>query len=381
MKPSVFPPDVILDCISDGVYVCDRDRRIVYWSASAERITGWRAQEVLGRTCLDDVLNHVDKDGRRLCGKEHCPLHRSMVTGDTTRVPVIVYATGRDKRRIPMEVVTAPIRDAEGRIAGGVEMFRDLTATLVDLKRARKIQGRLLETSLPEDPRLRVTALYRPFDIVGGDFYFLRRLDADRTGVFLADMEGHGIAAAMYTMQLSMLCERHAQRLERPGEFAAAVNDDLSSIFGNDVSFAAAVCGVVNAADGGVRLAWAGGPPVLVARADGNLETVAGSGMPLGFMQDLTYAEGTLSLGPGDALLLFSDGAFEIHDAVSALLGVDGLVRVLRGLGYPHAALDFRALEEKLLEFSNAIRLPDDLTVIELRRCGDGAPPSQPPGE
>lgn len=381
MPDLVFPPEVILDAISDGVYVCDRDRRIVYWSPSAERITGWRASDVLGRACLEDVLNHVDKDGRRLCGKEHCPLHRAMVTGATTRVPVIVYATGRDKRRIPMEVVTAPIRDADGRIVGGVEMFRDMSASLLDLKRARKIQGRLLETNLPDDARLRVAALYRPYDIVGGDFYFLRRLDADRTGVFLADMEGHGIAAAMYTMQLSMLCERHAQRLARPGEFAAAVNDDLSSIFGNDVSFAAAVCGVIDAAGGHVRLAWAGGPPVLVARARGDIEVVSGSGMPLGFMQDLAYTEYALSLSRGDALLLFSDGAFEIHDAGTALLGVDGLVRVLRGLGYPHAALDFRAFEEKLLEFSNAIRLPDDLTLIELQLTGGRSTSSQPQKE
>ena len=57
----------IMDCLSDGVYVCDRDRRIVYWSKSAERITGWRSQDVLGRACLEDILNHVDKDGHRLC--------------------------------------------------------------------------------------------------------------------------------------------------------------------------------------------------------------------------------------------------------------------------------------------------------------------------
>ena len=71
---------VILDSLGDGVYVCDRERTIVYWSKSAERITGWTRQDVVGRQCLDDVLNHVDKDGHRLCGKEFCPLHRAMVT-------------------------------------------------------------------------------------------------------------------------------------------------------------------------------------------------------------------------------------------------------------------------------------------------------------
>ena len=61
--------NVILDSLSDGVYVCDRDRRIVYWSKSAEQITGWLAKDVIGRRCLDNVLCHEDKDGRRLCGE------------------------------------------------------------------------------------------------------------------------------------------------------------------------------------------------------------------------------------------------------------------------------------------------------------------------
>ena len=50
----------IMDCLNDGVYVCDLNRRIVYWSKSAKRITGWRSEDVLGRACLEDFLNHED---------------------------------------------------------------------------------------------------------------------------------------------------------------------------------------------------------------------------------------------------------------------------------------------------------------------------------
>ena len=89
----------IIDCLSEGVYACDRQRRIVYWNKSAERITGWRAEEVVGRACLEDILNHVDKDGHRLCGREHCPLHRAMVTGKSTAMPMIVYALHKNGRR------------------------------------------------------------------------------------------------------------------------------------------------------------------------------------------------------------------------------------------------------------------------------------------
>jgi PAS domain-containing protein len=76
MKDLLISTEKIIDCLNDGVYVCDRNRRIVYWSKSAERITGWRSEDVLVRACLEDILNHVDKDGHRLCGEEYCPLHR-----------------------------------------------------------------------------------------------------------------------------------------------------------------------------------------------------------------------------------------------------------------------------------------------------------------
>ena len=62
------------------------------WSKSATRITGWSAEEVIGRRCLDNILCHIDKDGHHLCGEEYCPLHRAMVTGKENLEPLLVYA-------------------------------------------------------------------------------------------------------------------------------------------------------------------------------------------------------------------------------------------------------------------------------------------------
>ena len=146
MKELLISAEKIIDCLNDGVYVCDRDRRIVFWSKSAERITGWRSEDVLGRACLEDILNHVDKDGHRLCGEEYCPLHRAMITGVTTKVPIMVFALCKDGRRVPTQVTTAPIHNEAGEIIGGVETFRDVSPILVDLERAQKIQHRHCST-------------------------------------------------------------------------------------------------------------------------------------------------------------------------------------------------------------------------------------------
>ena len=212
--------NVILDSLSDGVYVCDKDRRIVFWSQTAARITGWQSADVIGRQCLDDVLAHVDKDGHRLCGEEFCPLHRAMVTGATSTVGLTVFAKGKAGNPIPMQVTVAPIRDPAGEIIGGVETFRDVSAVLADLERARRIQVLSLETNLPEDPRVRFSTHYVPHDLVGGDFYAIRRLDDDHYGFLLADVMGHGVAAALHTMHLSSLWDRHCRLLIEPTRFA-----------------------------------------------------------------------------------------------------------------------------------------------------------------
>jgi PAS domain S-box-containing protein len=365
-KELLTASNVILDSLSDGVYVCDRDRRIVYWNKAAEHITGWPATEVLGRRCVDDVLAHVDKDGHRLCGEEFCPLHRSMVTGTPCAVGLTVYARSKAGHRIPMQVTVSPIRDDSGEIVGGVESFRDVSAVLTDLQRAKRIQASSLESCSNDDPRLRIRTHYTPQDIVGGDFYAIRRLDADHYGLLLADVMGHGVAAALHTMHLSSLWERHCELLREPATFARKINCELARVVKGD-SFATGLCGVIDAEQRTLRLASAGGPPGLAMRADRRTEQLGTSGgFPLGMFDDAEFDESVARFDRGDGLLLFTDGAVEVHDAKRQELGVEGLVRILHQGAYTAEGLSIKAVEEQLLRFSNDIRLADDLTFIEV---------------
>jgi PAS domain S-box-containing protein len=357
----------IIDSLTEGIYVCDLERRITFWSKSAERITGWPATEVVGRQCFDSVLCHVDKDGHQLCGKEYCPLHRAMVTGVGTPHSLLVYAQSKDGNRIPMHVSTAPLRDATGEVIGGVETFRDASGEVHDLERAKAIQRLALQQELPEDHRITFTTHYIPHDIIGGDYLAVRKLDEDRYGLLLADVTGHGIAAALYTMHLSQLWERHHAAVVEPSVFAATLNNELVKVIKSASSFATAVCGVVDLEDHVFRFAGAGGPPVLLMHVDGSYEQLENPGFPLALMADAAYEETRTPIGEGDRLLLFSDGAVEVLNAENAQLGVEGLVGLLRTQGYPDADIRMDGLEEEILRFSNSIRLPDDLTLIDVR--------------
>jgi PAS domain S-box-containing protein len=357
--------DVILDSLNDGLYVCDTERRIVYWSKSAERITGWTAEDVVGHRCMDGILCHVDKDGRRLCDKAFCPLHRSMVTDRASTCPVIVFGQSKSGQRVPMTVSVSPIHDAEGRVIGGVESFHDFSETYVDLERAKQIQMLSMEHDLPNDGRVSFSRCYLPHDMVGGDYLAVRKLDADRYGFFLADVMGHGVAAALHTMHLSALWGRHCPSLTEPAEFARRVNRELCKIV-KDESFATAICGVVDAASKTVRFASAGGPPILRSRPGGQVGQVLAQGVPFGLFADADYEEQAFSCASGDCLLVFTDGAIEIRNAAGDMLTVEGLSALLGTLGYP-AAAGLDVLQEALLGYSNDICLDDDLSFLEIR--------------
>jgi len=113
--------------INDGVYLVDRDRRIVFWNCACEEITGYAAGEVLGRPCSDNILKHTDRQGNSLCESELCPLYRSMLTGAAGEEPLTVLALKKDGSRLAVEVSVAPLRGEGGEIVGGVEVFRDVT--------------------------------------------------------------------------------------------------------------------------------------------------------------------------------------------------------------------------------------------------------------
>jgi PAS domain S-box-containing protein len=358
----------IIDSLSDGVYVCDVNRQITYWSDAAARITGWESADVIGKHCFDNVLCHTDKDGHMLCSNEFCPLHRSIVTGQLSTVSQLVYAQGANGKRIPMEVTVAPIHDQDGTVIGGVETFRDASAIVRDLERARAIQQSAMEMDVSEGTGLLFTPHYISRDIVGGDYYAIKTLGSDHQyGFILADVMGHGISAALYTMHLNSLWNQYHMLLKDPVEFLSQFNNELMKVVQQEGYFATAVCGRVDVKEHTLQFASAGGPEMVLFHDDGTHEFLKSSGVPLGLVPDAGYEDVAYDFNPGDSVLLFSDGAVEIENADEKVLGSEGLMNILKSQGYPQSPLQMVALEEALLKYSNAIRLEDDLTIIEIQ--------------
>ena len=117
----------LLDSLFDGVYFVDLNKRITYWNAAAERITGFSKTEVIGRGCADNLLRHIDTNGCELC-LDGCPLAATIQDGKTREAGVFLHhALGH---RVPVSVRTSPVRNDAGEIIGAVEIFSDNSSSL-----------------------------------------------------------------------------------------------------------------------------------------------------------------------------------------------------------------------------------------------------------
>lgn len=364
-----YSAEQILDSMNDGVYVTDLHRRIVFWNRAAERLTGWRADEVVGRACHDNLLCHIDKDGHRLCGKEQCPLHRAIVTDSGSAASILIFAHGRDGRKIPVQVSVSPIHDEQGAVVGGVEIFRDASARMRDLERARTIQTLSMQMPPNDDPRIRFAVKYQPHDIIGGDFYTVEKLDADRYAFGLVDVMGHGTAAGLYAMHLHSLWEANRRILDRPASFVSQLNKSLCRLVRDGESFATGLFGYIDLRARAVALCAAGSPSFFLTH-QGRTRKVSLGGLPLGLIHDHVYEMTFLPLAPGDGLLLFTDGATEITDRRDAMLGSSGMSGLIDAHGFPETENNLTELLERILCFSNSVVFPDDVTMLAVH-CTD----------
>lgn len=114
--------EYILDNLHDGLYIVDKDREIRYWNKSAEQFTGYSNGEMVHTHCWDGKLAHVDEEGNHLCDGP-CPLAQTMADGQLRDVDVFLHH--KHGYRIPVNVRTTPLRDEQGEIIGGVQIFFD----------------------------------------------------------------------------------------------------------------------------------------------------------------------------------------------------------------------------------------------------------------
>src|SRR6266540_1625012 len=174
-----------------------------------------------------------------------------------------------------------------------------------ELRVAQLIQQQFLPKQLPDLPGWQVAAFYRAAAEVGGDFYDFIDLPEGRIGLVVGDVTGHGVPAALVMATTRSVLRSEAPRMIAPGAVLAKVNAFLHSDIPANM-FVTCLYAVLDPRTGALRYANAGHDLPFVRRGNA-VEELRATGMPLGAMPDMTYAERETTIGPGDVILLHSD--------------------------------------------------------------------------
>ena len=240
-----------------------------------------------------------------------------------------------------------------------------------ELALARRIQIALLPATLPEVPGWSLHAGTQPSRTVSGDYYQIQtRGDAgEECLLMVADVSGKGVAASLLTASLEALTAGPIEDGRDPVEICDRVSGLLFRRTPPE-KYATAFLAAIDTAKGTLSFVNAGHNPALLVRAAGQVELLGATGTPLGLLPGAKYRQEQRVLEPGDLLVIYTDGAIEVTSPAEEEFGESRLQEICLAERTSPLAEMSRRIEESLYEFSQGAPLPDDLTLVAIRRDG-----------
>jgi sigma-B regulation protein RsbU (phosphoserine phosphatase) len=237
-----------------------------------------------------------------------------------------------------------------------------------ELEVARELQSELLPHDLPAVPGYLFAHSYRTANEVGGDFYDLIGLPDGRLAMVVADASGHGMAAGL-VMAIANATLRTALDLDPSPERAMAMLNRTLCRTGTTRTFMSAFYGLLVPETGEMEFVCAGHPYPLLRRAGGQTEELGSGGYPLGLRDPLPMSRGTVTIEPGDQLLLYTDGLPEALDAQGkTAFGYERIQAALQLGGSPQQVHD--NILHSFDTHAGDEPLRDDLTLLVIAREG-----------
>jgi sigma-B regulation protein RsbU (phosphoserine phosphatase) len=394
----------LVETMPQNVFRKDLQGRFTFANQQYCKHYNCRLEDILGKTDFDffpgELAEKYTKDDRRV-----------METGQTYEIIEEHQPLGQDKTIV--QVVKTPLYSADGSIIGLQGIFWDITAQKLaeeqirrantelarsreelrtknllmeeNLHMAREIQSAMLPQQYPTFPHhvppeqsaLQFVHRYQPAETVSGDFFSVSALSEDVAGVFICDVTGHGMRAALVTAMIRALVEELKPIAQDPGMFLRKLNADLFTILKTTGSpmLTTAFYLVANWRTGVMRFANAGHPkPLLVRRSTDRVEPLvnaSGKSQPaLGLFENPPYQTTEINLAPGDLMMLFTDGLYEVQGPNEELYSQERMIMDVKTRLRKPAAQLFDELLAAIGSFSVDHEFADDVCLIGVEYKG-----------
>jgi serine phosphatase RsbU (regulator of sigma subunit) len=231
-----------------------------------------------------------------------------------------------------------------------------------EIRRAALLQEDLLPAPLSGPDSLNITAYFQPRHELGGDLYDFFPLGSDTLALLIADVSGHGFAAALIAAMLKFTFQTIAPDERSPEAIVASINERFCRILKQD-DFITLCCAIFDTKNLSVALARAGHPPAFLYRpAEHTALKLEPSGPPVGLDRKAIYERIEVPLNPGDVLFFYTDGATEAVFGRGTTLGLEeAVLKMEPGLSADEIV---GRLRKQLENVKEAAGLEDDVTLL-----------------
>jgi serine phosphatase RsbU (regulator of sigma subunit)/pSer/pThr/pTyr-binding forkhead associated (FHA) protein len=237
-----------------------------------------------------------------------------------------------------------------------------------ELRTAYTIQRRLLPDALPEIDGYRFAGANRPCKTVSGDYYDVVVRPDGRIYFVIADVSGKGITAALVMSSVATAFAIFTRNDPTPADLLRDINETLAPKT-SPSKFVTMVAGVLDPATGIVAFANAGHVSPLVVSTNG-VEAMSSTDIVVGILPNAQYRNQSLTLAPGDSLVLFTDGVTEAENIAEEQLGLDPVCEMLRTMHGSEAREILETIDTHVHEFIGEVPNGDDVTMLAMTRCG-----------
>ena len=236
-----------------------------------------------------------------------------------------------------------------------------------ELTVAREIQTSFLPKVVPVVSGWSVAGGWEAAHQVGGDFYDYIPLASGEWGVVIADVADKGVPAALFMVMSRTLMRATAFSGRTPADALARVNQLIQSDSASDL-FVTMLYAVWNPMTGTLTLANAGHNPPILCRACGEVSVLRSKGIALGIVDKVVIEPLFLTLEPGDALLLYTDGLIDALNADGGEYGLTRLQDTFREASHLDAKGIVAALQQAIDGFTGDEPAFDDQTLVVIKR-------------
>jgi phosphoserine phosphatase RsbU/P len=391
--------NLLMDNMTSAVFLVDKDIRVQQFNDSFKKLFSKTEAELINKLCGNAIGCAFTIDENQLCGKTsncgNCVLRDSVFRAFVEKVPTVKAKLHREfyigRQRVDKHFLFSSMylsyRDEEMILIIVDDMTEMETQRLwlaekqkrldEDLKSAAEIQKSLLPGTFPQVGNCRFAAKFIPSERVGGDIFNVFELDEQRMIIYILDVSGHGVPAAMVTVSVSqMLCPTTGFFCSHTGSRSSVGETELASprkvlqaldmnypLERFDKYFTMSYV-VINHLESTIVSCNAGHPAPILLRSDGRIELLDQGGTIVGMGGVIPFEEEVKKLEHGDKIIFYTDGLTEYSNAAGEEYGVKRLNEILTSLTALSAQETLDTIVSSVMEFGDNVSPSDDITLV-----------------